>query len=120
MNEHEKINELLVKYTLGELSQEQASEVQTHLAGCPECSGEIKRLEALLECTERIRESTVDEQTCQSAKQAILQTIESQEMKKQTSGPNIRLEYIRKTIIKNPVTKIAAAAVIIILKGGYQ
>jgi len=114
MNEHKKINELLTDFALGELSQEQASAVRTHLSGCPECSSEIKRLKALLECTERIRESSVDEQTCQSAKQAILQTVESQKIKQQTSGPNVSLEYIRNTILKSPITKIAAAAVIII------
>ncbi len=114
MNEHKKINELLVDFALGELSQEQASQVRTHLAGCPQCSSEIKRLKALLECTDRISKSSPDEQTCESTKQAILQTVDSQKIKQQSSGLNVSLGYIRKRIMKSPITKIAAAAVITI------
>lgn len=115
MNEHKKINELLVEYALGELSQEQASQVQTHMAGCSECSGELKRLEALLKCTDSISKSSVDEQTCESAKQAILQTIESQEMKKQTSRLKTTPENLWRTIMNSRTVKFAAAAVIVIV-----
>ena len=119
MNKHKKINELLVKYILGELSQEQASVVRTHLSGCPECSSEIKRLKALLECTERIRESSVDEQTCQSAKQALLRTVEQEKIKQQTSGADIYPESIWRTIMNSRMVKLAAAAVIaIVVLGG--
>jgi anti-sigma-K factor RskA len=112
MNEHKKINQLLVDYVLGELSQEQASQVQQHMAECPQCSSEIKRLEALLECTDRISKSSVDEHTCESARQAVLQAVERQKIKP-TSGQVVSLEYIRKTIMKNKITEIAAAAVVI-------
>ncbi len=113
MNEHKKNNRLLVDFVLGELSQQQASEIRTHIAKCPRCSSELNRLEALLECTERIGKSSVDEQTCESAKQAILRSVESREIKK-TSGLITGSENIWRIIIKSPVTKIAAAAVIII------
>ena len=114
MNEHKQINELLVDFALGELSQEQASSIQTHLDQCPQCSHEIKHLEALLECTERISKSSVDEQTCNAARRAILQTVEDQKIKQQTSGPIMSLEYIRKTIMKSKISKIAAAAGVVI------
>jgi anti-sigma-K factor RskA len=113
MNEHKKINKLLVDFALGELSQEQANQVRAHLTECPECSSEIKRIEALLECTDNIRKSSPDERMCKSARQAILQAVERQKIKQLTSGPNIGLEYIRKTIMKNKITEIAAAAVVI-------
>jgi anti-sigma factor RsiW len=56
MNTHEKINELLIGLVLGELSKQQTSAVKAHLRECQECSRELKRLEALLECTGQMRE----------------------------------------------------------------
>jgi hypothetical protein len=114
MGKHENINELLVDFALGELSQQQASEVKRHLAECPQCSSELKRFEALLECTERISELSVDKQMCESAKQAILKTVRGEEMEP-THSPNIGLGHIWRTIMKSPITKLAAAAVIIIV-----
>jgi hypothetical protein len=114
MNEHKKMNELLVDFVLGELSQQQALEVRIHLTKCSRCRSELNRLEALLECTERIRKSSVDEQVCESAKHAILQNVERERIKRQISGTNVNLEYIKKRIIKSPITKITTAAVIII------
>jgi len=114
MNRHENINKLLVDFALGELSQQQETEVKTHLAECPQCSSELRRLEALLECTERIRELSADKQMCVSAKQAILASVESEEMKQQTTRPNISPAYIWRIIMKSPITKLATAAVVII------
>ncbi len=119
MNEHKKINELLTEFILGELSKEQASEVRTHLEKCSECRSEIKRLEALLVHTEHIRKSSVDEQTCESAKQAILRTVEQEKTKQQTSGTYIHPELIWRTIMNSRTVKLAAAAVIaIVVLGG--
>ena len=115
MNEHKKINELLTEFILGELSKEQAAEVRTHIEKCSECSGEIKRLEALLEHTELIRKSSVDEQTCESAKQAILRTLEQEKTKQQTSRIDIHPEPIWRTIMNSRTIKFAAAAVIVIV-----
>jgi hypothetical protein len=113
MDKHKKINELLTAFALGELSQKQASEVKAHLTECPRCSNELKRLEALLECTGSIRELSAEAQTCDSAKQAIFAAVES-EKTKQTPRPNIGPESIWRKIMKNPITKLAAAAVIVI------
>lgn len=115
MNTHEKANKMLVDLTLGELSQQQESEVKAHLAECHQCRSELKRLEALVECTGRIRELLADEQACESAKQAILETVESEETKQPTSKPNIGLVFIWRTIMKSKITKFAAAAVIILV-----
>ncbi|MBN2181406.1 MAG: zf-HC2 domain-containing protein, partial [Sedimentisphaerales bacterium] len=113
MNEHKKIKKSLVDYALGELPQEQTSTVQTHLAECSECGSEFKLIKALLECTDQISKSSPDKRVCDSARQAILQNVENQKIK-QNSGLIMSLEYIRKTIMKSPIIKIAAAAVIII------
>ena len=115
MNEHKKINELLVDFALGELSQLQESEVRAHLTECHQCSSELKRLEALIECTENIKQLSADTQMCESAKDAILQTVESQELKQRAPGLNVGLEFMSRTIMKSKITKLAAAAVIIVV-----
>jgi len=112
MSNHEKIKRLLVDFALEELSQAQEAEIKTHLAKCQECSREFKKLEALLECTGRIRELSADAQTCESAKQAVLETVQSKETKQPAPGPNIGLEHIRSTIMNIRKMKLAAAAVI--------
>ena len=113
MSKHEKIQELLVNFALGELSQQQVSEVKTHVTECSLCSNELKRLETLLECTGRIRKLSADAQICDSAKKAIFAAVES-EQNKYTSRPDIGLESIWRKIMKSPITKLAAAAVIVI------
>jgi len=113
MGKHENINELLTAFALGELSQQQISEVKIHLAECPQCSNELRQLEALLECTRRIREFSTNAQICDSAKQAIFAAVE-REKTKHTSGPNISPESIWRKIMKSPITKVAAAAVIVL------
>jgi hypothetical protein len=115
MNEHKKINELLTEFILGKLSIEQAAEVRTHIEKCSECSDEIKRLEALLEQAEHIRKSSVDKQTCESAKQAILRIVEQEKTKQQISGVDIHPEFIWRTIMNSRTVKLAAAVVIVIV-----
>jgi len=113
MKEHERINKLLEDFALGELSQQKETEVKTHLAECPQCSSELKRLETLLECTERIRELSADKQMCESAKQAVLEALKSKGTEQPTPKSNIGLEFIWKTIMKSWITKLVTASLII-------
>jgi outer membrane lipoprotein-sorting protein len=110
MNMHKKIEGLLVDFALGELPLHVEDEVKKHLARCKQCNSEIKQLEALLKCTENIKQLSTDAQIHESAKEKIFTTIETKEI---TSGHNISLEF-RRTIMKRPIIKLAAAAVIII------
>ena len=114
MDKHKNINKILTAFALGELSQKQASEVNAHLAECSQCSNELKQLEALLECTGHINELSADTQICESAKQAIFSKVENEE-NKYTSGPNTYPAFIWRKIMKSPITKLAAAAVIVIV-----
>jgi outer membrane lipoprotein-sorting protein len=113
MNTHEQINEMLVDYVLGELSHQQLSEVETHVAECRQCSGEVKRLEALLECTEQMRELSADEQMMESAKKALFETIVTEQQKEPTPRPKVGRAIMWRIIMKNRITKFAAAAVIV-------
>ncbi|MHC4791014.1 MAG: anti-sigma factor family protein, partial [Planctomycetota bacterium] len=114
MNRHEQINELLVDFALRELSEQQASEVKRHLAECQQCREELKELEAVLECAADMRELSADEQTCESAKQSLFEAVADEVIKEPISRPTIGPESVWRTIMKSPITKLAAAAVIII------
>jgi hypothetical protein len=114
MNEHEKIRKLLVDFALGELPQPQEAEIRIHLAECHQCSSESKKLEALLECTGRIRERSADAHVCESAKQAVFEAAQSKETEQIAPRPNIGLEHVRSTIMNSRTMKLAAAAVIVV------
>ena len=115
MNTHENINELLVGFVLKELSEEQRTAVKTHLAECQQCSSELRRLEVLLECTGRMEKLRADENICESAKEVLFATIGSEEMKEPTPGLNISPAFIWRTIMKSRISKLATAAVIILI-----
>jgi len=114
MNTHEQINELLVDFALRELSEQQTSGVKRHLAECQQCREELKELEAVLECAADMRELSADEQVCESAKQSLFAAVADEVIKEPIPRPTIRLEFIWREIMKSPITKLAAAAVIII------
>jgi hypothetical protein len=114
MNTHEQINELLTGFALGELSEQQTSEVEAHLAECQQCRTELKELEAVLECAEDMRELSADEDACESAKQALFAAVADEQEKETPPRPTILLDSIGRIIMKSRITKLAAAAVIII------
>jgi anti-sigma factor RsiW len=114
MNTHEQIKELLTDYALSELPEQKSTEIKQHLADCQECRTELKKLEAVLECAESMSKFPADEQLCQSAKESLLEAVADEEKKEPMSRPTIRLDLIWSTIMKSRITKLAAAAVIII------
>jgi hypothetical protein len=114
MNTHEQINEMLAGYVLGNLSDRQSSEVEAHLAECQDCGSQAQRLMAVLRSTSQMSELSADEQTCESAKKALFETIVTDQIKEPTARPTVGLESLWRTIMKNPMTKLAAAAVIVV------
>jgi len=116
MDKHEKMNKMLVDFALGELSPQAQADLRIHLDECPQCEGEFKRLEALLECTGRMRELSADPEACESAERAILEAVENQNMRRQTAGVSIGLEWRMTT--NNRVKLVAAVAIVIVLLGG--
>ncbi len=114
MSTHEQIKELLTDFALRELPQQQSSEVKQHLADCQECRTELKKLQAVLECADSMRELPVDEQVVESAKESLLEAVANEGTQPATPGPTVRLDLIWSTIMKSRLTKLAAAAVIII------
>jgi len=112
MKDHEEIRERLISFVLGEFSGKEVSEITRHLVKCQECSGEVKKLGRLLECAREISEASIDEQMCKSAKEAVLAVAE--EAEKTVSRPRINIQNLWRIIMKSRITKLAAAAVIIV------
>ncbi len=119
MNKHRKINKLLTAFALGELSCESQAEIEAHLSVCPQCASELKRLEALLESAERVRGLSADTRSCESAERAVLEAAQNQQTGLRTSGPDVRMEYMRRIIMSGRRIKlIAAAAIVAMVLGG--
>jgi len=114
MSTHEQINELLVGFALRELSDQQSSEVKAHLTECQQCNSELRRLQAVLECAANRRELSADEQACESAKESLFAVVANRETKEPTPRLTIRLESIRRIIMKSTITKLATAAAILV------
>jgi hypothetical protein len=111
MKTHDEIKELLTPFVLGDLSEQEASELTHHLVECQECSGEVKKLGRLLECARQTEDLKADEQICESAKQRILAAAEEREDRH--LGPTVKLKVWR-TIALSRATRLAAAAVIVV------
>jgi outer membrane lipoprotein-sorting protein len=115
MSAHEKLNELLVDFVLGELPQKQSSEVKSHVDECRECRNELKRLEALVECTSRMSKLSADEQMCISARDRVFTVVSGEEKSKTVAWPNTGQAFRWRILMKNPVVKIAIAAAVILV-----
>ena len=63
---------MLEGFALGELSEQQSSQVKEHVSKCERCNEELKRLGLLLECADQRRELSADEQLCATANEAVL------------------------------------------------
>jgi len=114
MNRHKQFNKLLTAFVLGDLDDPQAGQVREHLADCPQCRQEVKRIEALLTQTEQWRGQSVDEAMCESAGRKVLSAarIEAVQRPQQGLGPHVAL--IWSIIMKNGFTKVAVAAAVIL------
>jgi len=110
MNTHDKINELLTSFALDELSPQESSAVETHLAECPLCTSKLEELRAVLECADAISGLSADDQTCQSAKQKVLEIA----ARTQATKPRAALVSTWRTIMITNRFRLAAAAVILI------
>jgi hypothetical protein len=112
MKSHDGIRESLIPFVLGQLSQEEASDITRHLVECQECGAEVKRLGTILKCARQTQDLTADEQLRKSAKEAVLAA--AQEAEKTGRRQTMNMQKVWRIIMKSGITKVAAAAVIII------
>lgn len=119
MNQHVKTSKLLVDFALGDLSPEAKIDIRAHLARCSRCADELKRLEALVAGTERIREFSVGPEAVEVAERTVLSAVKNQQVKEPTSGPIISPESIWRMTMSNRRMKLAGmAAIVIVVLGG--
>jgi hypothetical protein len=114
MNTHNKIRRVLVDFALGELSEQESSEAEMHMAECQQCRTELKELEAVLECAASMRKLSPDERACESAKQELLHFAADEREKQPRPGPGSRPILIWRTIMNGKMTKLGFAAMIIV------
>jgi outer membrane lipoprotein-sorting protein len=112
MKSHDENRQLLIPFVLGQLSQEQASQITHHLLECQECSGEVKRLGKILQCARQTENLTADEQLSNSAKEAILAA--AQDVQETGPRPTVKMQDVWRVIMERKIIRLAAAAVIIV------
>lgn len=81
MNEHDRINDLLSAYLLGELSQTQTERVRLHLNDCQLCADELKQFESILHLTDKVKVLSAGDADCESAQQILFNSISSESKK---------------------------------------
>lgn len=81
MNEHDRVNDLLSAYLLGELSQTQTERVQLHLNDCQLCADELERFESILHLTDKVKGLSAGDDDCESAQQILFNSISSESEK---------------------------------------
>lgn len=106
MNDHEKIEEMLIDLALGELPENQKPIVDEHLKHCDQCRQLYSKLQALNSATEQIKNSQISDELCASAKDRLLNKVKQ--------APAAGQQFIWSNIMKNTVIKFAAAAVLIL------
>jgi hypothetical protein len=113
MGAHKRVNKLLVGFVLKELSQGQISEVKSHVAVCQQCEDELKRLEELIKCTEKMSRLSADERVCGLARDKIFAAVCNEGNPKTNTRPNIGRFFRWRLFMRSPIIKLAAAAVVI-------
>ena len=113
MNTHEKIKDMLAGFALGELSTEQVVLVESHISECQECSKEVKKFAAILECTGQMQKVTVKQAAKETSKESLFAAIGNETINADTETKQVSASIWR-IIMKSKITKFTAAAVIMI------
>jgi len=116
MANHEHMKDQLVSLVLGELTEQQRSEVTAHTAECDQCRAELKQLERLLQSAGGRKGLSADESLLQSARNGLLAAVNSGESRI-IARPDFRRAFEWRRIMLSPITKIAVAAVIAVAAG---
>lgn len=117
MADHERMKDQLVSLVLGELSEQQRSQVSAHVAECDECRAELRQLEQLLQCAGRRKDLSADQSLLESARNGLLTAVSSEEPRT-IARPDFRRAFEWRRIMLSPIMK-AVAAVIIVAAGVF-
>ena len=113
MSPHNVTNEQLVQFVLAELPAEQADEIEAHIRRCEPCRREVKRLQSLLGCADRMGHVPEDERDVESANREVLLAAGTENDKdlSRRKGP-ASVTLFGRLMMNHRITKLAAAAVV--------
>jgi hypothetical protein len=113
MSPHNVTNEQLVQFVLAELPAEKAGEIEAHLRGCEPCRQEVKRLQSLLDCADRMGHILEDERDVESANREVLLAagMENDKDQSRRRAP-ASMALFGRLMMNHRMTKLAAAAVV--------
>ena len=118
MANHEHMKDQLMSFVLGELSQQQQSEVTAHVAECDQCRADLKQLEQLLGCAGRRKDLSADESLLESARNSLLAAVSGEEPRI-IARPDFRRAFEWRRIMATPIMKMAVAAAIVVAAGVF-
>jgi len=108
----EESKELLVAYFEGLLEDSEQKAVEEHLKDCPACQADLQELTGL---HDRLVTNGKALAQCNLEKDVMNQVIREQNVRLKATTRATEALKIRRTIMKSPVTRIAAAAAVIIV-----
>jgi outer membrane lipoprotein-sorting protein len=111
MSPHDVTNEQLVQFVLAELPAEKAGGIEAHLRQCESCRREVRRLQSLLDCADRMSAVPEDEHTVQSANHEVLLAARTQDKGQSRYGVQT-MAFFGRTIMSNRIAKLAVAAAV--------
>jgi hypothetical protein len=112
MSRHNVTNEQLVPFVLGEMSCDEAREIEQHVRQCEPCQETVERLKRLLDCAGRMAAVPVKEQEIESANCDVLRAAEMQTNDQPRRRVPSRAAFVGRTIMSNRMMKLAVAAVV--------
>ncbi|MCX5644725.1 MAG: DUF2092 domain-containing protein [Phycisphaerae bacterium] len=112
MNPHTTTNEQLVRFVLGELSSNEAREIELHVRQCEPCQEAVGQLRRLLDCAQGMAAVPVEEQAIESANRAVLRAAQTQSKDQPRRGVQARVALFGRTIMTNRTMRLAVAAVV--------
>ena len=114
MSPHDVTNEQLVQFVLGELPAEKAGEVDAHLRQCESCSREVRQLQSLLDCADRMSAVPYEKDTVESANRKVLLAAKTQDKDQSRRGLESSAAAFGRIIMNSKWSKLAVAAGVVL------
>lgn len=117
MNDHRNIQLMLYEYVQGELSQDERSVVDAHLAVCKACSAELETMRATLALLPSPATEPSEERSEQFWNQFASSVIEKTGARKQTRASHIAevIEWIEELVLLHPKYTYAISGTVAVL-----
>jgi hypothetical protein len=112
VNPHNRSNEELVRFVLGELAADEAAEIERHLGQCQACAVTVEQLRRLLDCAGQLAAMPVEDRAIESANRQVLQAAQTQKKEQSHRGVSFPAVPFGRTIMSNRMMRLAVAALV--------